>query len=97
MFGAYVLFPYNDPDGEYKDHRFYRSIETVNIGGLPFLPGTTELLENFLSELVADSSESAFERASLPRGIEEKNGQRSISIAKLKAIMDTLPQSLLKG
>lgn len=72
MFGAYVLFPYNDPDGEYKDHRFYRSIETVNIGGLPFLPGTTELLESFLAELVADSSESAFERASLPRGIEEK-------------------------
>lgn len=70
MFGAYVLFPYNDPDSKYKDHRFYKSIETVNIGGLPFLPGTTELLENFLSELVADSSESAFERASLPRGIE---------------------------
>src|SRR5699024_3779474 len=33
---------------------------------------TTELVENFLAELVADSSESAFERASLPRGIEEK-------------------------
>jgi len=72
MFGAYVLFPYDDPDGEYKNHRFYKSIETVNIGGLPFLPGTTELLESFLAELVADSSESAFERASLPRGIEEK-------------------------
>ena len=72
MFGAYVLFPYNDPAGEYVDHRFYKSIETVNIGGLPFLPGTTELVESFLSELVADSSESAFERASLPRGIEEK-------------------------
>ena len=72
MFGAYVLFPYDDPDGEYKNHRFYKSIETVNIGGLPFLPGTTELLENFLSELIADSPESAFERASLPRGIEEK-------------------------
>ena len=72
MFGAYVLFPYDDPDGEYKNHRFYKSIETVNIGGLPFLPGTTELLENFLAELVADSSESAFERASLPRGIEER-------------------------
>ena len=72
MFGAYVLFPYNDPDGEYKDHRFYKSIETVNIGGLPFLPGTTDLLETFLGELVADSSESAFERASLPRGIEER-------------------------
>lgn len=72
MFGAYVLFPYDDPDGEYKNHRFYKSIETVNIGGLPFLPGTTELVESFLGELVADSSESAFERASLPRGIEER-------------------------
>ena len=72
MFGAYVLFPYDDPDGEYKNHRFYKSIETVNIGGLPFLPGTTELLESFLADLVADSSESAFERASLPRGIEER-------------------------
>ena len=72
MFGAYVLFPYDDPDGEYKNHRFYKSIETVNIGGLPFLPGTTELLEDFLAELVADSSDSAFERASLPCGIEER-------------------------
>lgn len=72
MFGAYVLFPYDDPDGEYVNHRFYKSIETVNIGGLPFLPGTTELLESFLAELIADSSESAFERASLPRGIEER-------------------------
>ncbi len=72
MFGAYVLFPYDDPDDEYKNHRFYKSIETVNIGGLPFLPGTTELVESFLGELVADSSESAFERASLPRGIEER-------------------------
>ena len=72
MFGAYVLFPYDDPDDEYRNHRFYKSIETVNIGGLPFLPGTTELLEDFLAELVSDSSESAFERASLPRGIEER-------------------------
>ncbi|MBR4289337.1 MAG: restriction endonuclease-like protein [Oscillospiraceae bacterium] len=80
MFGAYVLFPYDDPNGEYKDHRFYKSIETVNIGGLPFLPGTTELLENFLSELVADSSESAFERASLPRGIEERLSKTDWSV-----------------
>lgn len=72
MFGAYVLFPYHDPEGEYQNHRFYRSIETVNIGGLPFLPGTTELLESFLGELIADSSESAFERTPLPRGIEDK-------------------------
>lgn len=83
MFGAYVLFPYNDGEDyangkhihngkEESGHKFYNSIETVNIGGLPFLPGTTELVDTFLAELVADSSESAFERASLPRGIEEK-------------------------
>lgn len=83
MFGAYVLFPYDNGEDyangihihngkEEKGHRFYNSIETVNIGGLPFLPGTTDLVESFLAELVADSSESAFERASLPRGIEER-------------------------
>lgn len=83
MFGAYVLFPYNNGydyvngihihnGKEEKGHKFYNSIETVNIGGLPFLPGTTEPVDSFLAELVADSSESAFERASLPCGIKEK-------------------------
>ena len=71
MFGAYILFPYNDEE-EYKNHRFYKSIQTVNIGGLPFLPGSTELVSSFLDELIADSPDSAFERASLPVGIEEK-------------------------
>ena len=74
MFGAYVLFPYADEE-LYKEHRFYKSIETVNIGGLPFLPGATSLVESFLSELIADSPESAFERATLPVGIEKKLSQ----------------------
>lgn len=71
MFGAYVLFPY-DNELEYREHRFYKSIEKVNIGGLPFLPGHTKLVESFLSELINDSDYSAFERALLPRGIEKK-------------------------
>ena len=71
MFGAYVLFPYGD-EKKYEDHHFYRSIDTVNIGGLPFLPGATRLVEKMLGELVADSEESAFERASLPFGIEKR-------------------------
>ena len=71
MFGAYVLFPYNQLE-EYQNHRFYQSISTVNIGGLPFLPSATELVENLLDELISDSPESAFERAPLPLGIEEK-------------------------
>lgn len=69
MFGAYVLFPYAN-EKEYLAHKFYRSIESVNIGGLPFLPGATSLVEKLLTELMMDSKESAFERASLPRGIE---------------------------
>lgn len=71
MFGAYILFPYADEE-LYKEHRFYKSIETVNIGGLPFLPGATTLVQELLSDLIADSKESAFERTTLPRGIEEK-------------------------
>lgn len=71
MFGAYVLFPYANEE-EYLNHRFYKSIETVNIGGLPFLPGATNLVKSFLRELVADSPDSAFERATLPIGIEKK-------------------------
>lgn len=87
MFGAYVLFPYSKED-EYTKHRFYRSIETVNIGGLPFLPGSTGLVEKLLNELVMDSKESAFERASLPLGIERR-------LAKVDwSVMDMLVGSL---
>ena len=71
MFGAYILFPYAD-EKEYKEHRFYKSIDTVNIGGLPFLPSATALVTDLLENLVSDSPESAFERASLPVGIEER-------------------------
>ena len=71
MFGAYVLFPYSDEE-EYSRHRFYESIGKVNIGGLPFLPSATKLVSQMLSDLVSDSPESAFERATLPRGIENK-------------------------
>jgi hypothetical protein len=71
MFGAYVLFPYTN-EVEYRSHRFYKSIDEVNIGGLPFLPSATSLVADMLDELVADSPDSAFERATLPRGIEDK-------------------------
>lgn len=73
MFGAYVLFPLDGKyEEEYREHRFYKSIDTVNIGGLPFLPGATKLVQKLLSELISDSKESAFDRSSLPLGIEEK-------------------------
>ena len=71
MFGAYVLFPYSNEE-EYRRHRFYESIRKVNIGGLPFLPSAIGLVSQMLDELISDSPDSAFERATLPRGIEDK-------------------------
>ena len=71
MFGAYILFPYAR-EKEYTEHKFYKSIESVNIGGLPFLPSATSLVTELLDELVSDSPESAFERATLLVGIEER-------------------------
>lgn len=68
VFGAYILFPYKDSDfytgvTDGQPHAFYSSIEKVNIGGLPFLPGETDLVERFLDELIIESPDSAFERA----------------------------------
>lgn len=71
MFGAYVLFPYNN-ESEYQNHRFYEGIRKVNIGGIPFLPSAVDLVSDMLDELIADSPESAFERATLPVGIEDR-------------------------
>lgn len=67
MFGAYVLFPYADEE-KFREHRFYKSINLINIGAFPFLPGSTSLLEAFLDELILDSPEKAFERSTQPRG-----------------------------
>ncbi|MFW2502926.1 hypothetical protein ACN078_17525 [Clostridium diolis] len=67
IFGAFVLFPY-DNEEEFKNHKFYRSIEEVNIGAIPFLPSTTNLMEDFLDEIIDESSYSSYERAIEPIG-----------------------------
>ena len=70
IFGAYVLFPYPDEE-EYTKHHFYKSIKAVNVGALPFLPGSTKLVEQFLDEIILDSPETAYERAVRPKGSKE--------------------------
>ncbi|MBO0533565.1 DUF2357 domain-containing protein [Clostridium botulinum] len=67
IFGAFVLFPYNNEE-EYKNHNFYKSIDTVNIGGIPLLPSSTKLLEKFLDQLVNESSYSSYERSPNKKG-----------------------------
>ncbi|PYI50279.1 restriction endonuclease-like protein [Paenibacillus flagellatus] len=70
MFGAYVLFPYHDEE-RFQQHKFYKSIEQINIGAFPFLPNSTSLMEKFLDEIIKDSPEKAYERATRPRGTKE--------------------------
>lgn len=62
IFGAFVLFPYNDEE-EFRENTFYKSINEVNIGGIPFLPSSTKLMEEFLDEIINESSYLTFERA----------------------------------
>lgn len=67
-FGAIILFPYADEakyagkDGG-EQHKFFTSIEQVGVGGLPFLPGHTKLVENFLDKLIISSPATAHEWA----------------------------------
>jgi len=70
MFGAYVLFPYHNEE-QFRDHRFYRSIELINVGAFPFLPNSTKLMEAFLDEIIMDSPEKAYERSTRPRGTKD--------------------------
>ena len=70
MVGAYVLFPCKDEE-KFRQHDFYRSIKEVNVGALPFLPGSTEMVKEFLDDLIRESAISNYERNILPEGTEE--------------------------
>ena len=51
---ALVLFPWNDENG-FKEHKFFRSVGSVRIGALPFLPETTEMVREELQHLILSS------------------------------------------
>ncbi|NRQ54525.1 DUF2357 domain-containing protein [Brevibacillus sp. HD1.4A] len=87
MYGAYVLFPYPNEE-QFRQHQFYKSIELINIGAFPFLPGATSLLEQFLDELILDSPEKAYERSTRPRGTDryyqDKLGGKNVLVGSLR-------------
>ncbi|MBS4193213.1 restriction endonuclease-like protein [Bacillus sp. FJAT-49705] len=66
-FGAYVLFPWGE-EYEYQHHHFYKSINEVNIGGLPFLPNATALVETFVERLIDAGPEEIQNEGILPKG-----------------------------
>jgi len=71
-FGAYVLFPWNE-ERSYEQHPLYRSIDSVNIGGFPFLPNATTLVDRFIDNLLNKSPEQLQQEGILPKGAFEEN------------------------
>ena len=53
-YGAYVMFPCSDEEA-YKEHKFYKSIDKVNIGAIPMLPGSTSLMKKHICKLIDES------------------------------------------
>jgi hypothetical protein len=90
MFGAYVLFPYHDEE-QYQEHKFYKSIELINVGAFPFLPNATKLMEKFLDEIILDSPEKAYERSTRPRGTDDyyvnKMSGKNVLVGSLRSKM----------
>lgn len=66
-FGAYVLFPWHD-EVAYVQHPLYESINTVNIGGLPFLPNSTTLVEKIIDSLLNKTADELQQQGILPIG-----------------------------
>lgn len=100
-FGAYVLFPWGDEEA-YKEHPLYQSIDQVNIGGLPFLPNATDLVERFIERLIEKSPEEIQKEGILPRGTMEE-WQSSIvekvivgTVASKEAYKDFIQQRYFK-
>lgn len=55
--GAAILFPYPD-ETAYRTHRFYQSLASVEIGGLPFLPEATNMVAEKLREILEQNGYS---------------------------------------
>ncbi|WP_054708846.1 nuclease domain-containing protein [Bacillus sp. JCM 19041] len=70
-FGAYVLFPFGFEEG-YRQHQFFKSIEEVNIGGLPFLPSATKLVEELIETIIEKSPAELHDEGILPQGSKHK-------------------------
>lgn len=93
VYGAFVLFPYGNEklysgEGDGLPHKFYDSISKINLGGLPFLPGHTKLVEKVLDDLILDSPETTIEKAMFYKGTEqyyyEKFYKKNVFIGSLK-------------
>lgn len=59
--GAFVLFPLKDEES-FREQRFYKSIDEVSIGAIPFLPSSTKLMDEFLNDIINDQFSNIIEK-----------------------------------
>ena len=67
--GAYTLFPYAE-EKIYEQSRAYRKADKINVGGLPFLPNATGLVEKLLEGFLADGDSDGNTTTLLPFKLE---------------------------
>lgn len=89
-FGAYVLFPWKQ-ESLYEEHPFYKSIDKVNIGGFPFLPNATNMVERFVENLIEKSHDELQKDGILPRGTIQK-WKESIAEKVLVGVISTMEE-----
>jgi predicted component of viral defense system (DUF524 family) len=51
VIGAAVLFPHPD-EGAYFGHRFHKSLDQIEIGGIPLMPQSTSMLQMKINQLL---------------------------------------------
>lgn len=93
-FGAFVLFPWSNQE-EYQNHPLYQSIEKVNIGGLPFLPKATDLVEEIIHNLLNKSADELQSEGILPRGTKEFLYSNNEDLVLILPVQDGLEEILL--
>jgi hypothetical protein len=54
--GGIILYPYPLREEEYITSKYFKSIDEVNIGALPFLPSKTKLAEKYIRKLFLEST-----------------------------------------
>jgi len=88
---GFILFPYAGLDAD--KNRFFKSINKVGIGGLPFLPGRTREVEQQLKSLMNWSTESEEDRAIT---LYSKDERKRIAMSHQYGLMGILrhPQQL---
>ena len=59
--GGIILYPYPLSEKEFEKNTYYKSIDDVNIGAMPFLPSKSTLVSTFLNNLINKSPDEHFE------------------------------------